>query len=180
MKLSTKTIGNSLIAFSALGFLLLSLPFILPRLPQQTKPIGNAYAISIPKINATSPIVVGVDPWNPTEYRNALHLGVAQAKGTALPGQKGMIYLFAHSSGSPWEILRTNLPFLRLGELTKGDMVMLFSHGKEYPYVVASKKIVSPTDVSYLAKNSNNELILQTCWPPGTDWKRLLVFAKPS
>lgn len=32
---------------------------------------------------------------------------------------------------------------------------------------------------NFEAQNGEETLILQTCWPPGTTWKRLLVFAKP-
>src|SRR3989344_4068916 len=163
MKVSQKTLGNVLIALSLFGFFIISLPFLLSHLPQSVKPIGNAYAIVIPKINASSPIVVGVDPWDQNKYKSALRYGVAQAKDTSLPGQRGMIYLFAHSSGNPWEILSTNVPFLRLDELKQGDLISLFAHGKKYEYKVVQKKIVSASDISVLTKNDVDLLILQTC-----------------
>jgi len=43
---------------------------------------------------------------------------------------------------------------------------------------VIGKEIVDPTRVEFLTRKSNREfLTLQTCWPPGTTLKRLLVFA---
>src|SRR5258708_36774084 len=70
--------------------------------------------ITIPKVHAQAPIIANVDPWNESVYRFALEKGVAQAKGTALPGQKGMVFLFAHSSGPPWKQTHYNTVFVRL------------------------------------------------------------------
>ena len=43
-------------------------------------------------------------------------------------------------------------------------------------------EIIDPDEVSLLtqAQESGEQLVLQTCWPPGTTWKRLIVIAKPS
>lgn len=175
----SKHLGTILILLSLAGFSFVMLPFLLSRLPtKQTDVAGRGYFISIAKINASSPIVVGVDPWNKSEYETALSRGIAQAKGTVLPGQSGLIYLFAHSSGMPWEILDKNTPFLRIGELQEGDEISLYRNGKRFAFSVTEKKVVSAFDTHYLKKHEN-VLILQTCWPIGTDWKRLLVFAAP-
>src|SRR5690606_17953388 len=111
------------------------------------------------------------------EYREALQEGVAQAKGTALPGESGSVYLFAHSSGMPWEQLQTNVAFLRLHRLVPGDEVVVRYRGDEYVYRVRESKIVKPHEVEYLRESTRDQLILQTCSPVGTDWRRLLVFA---
>jgi len=60
--------------------------------------------------------------------------------------------------------------------------VVIFYQNKRYNYIVTGSKIVSPMDVSYLVNSQNQDkqqLILQTCWPPGTTLQRLLVFASP-
>lgn len=121
----------------------------------------------------------GVNPFNEEEYRKALEKGVAQAKGTALPGEKGTIFLFAHSSDFPWRITRYNVAFFRLPELQKGDKINIFRNGKEYKYKVTDKKTVWPSEVNYLLDTKKTQLILQTCFPIGTSLQRLLVFAKP-
>ena len=60
----------------------------------------------------------------------------------------------------------------------EGDTVIY--KGKRYIYRVTNKLIVDPNEVKYLTKRLNYEqLTLQTCWPPGTTLKRLLVIAKP-
>lgn len=175
-------LGSLLITVSVLIFLVIFFPFAkIYFFPSVVKPVSllHTYTITIPKIHAQSPIIVGVDPWNETEYKKALQHGVAQAKGTALPGESGTVYLFAHSSGNPWEELYFNTIFLRLGELEHNDVILLTRKGKTYRYVVFAKKEVLPTDVSYLLNTKKTQLILQTCTPIGTDWRRLLVFAKP-
>ncbi len=133
--------------------------------------------LSIPKIGAQAPIIYQVDPWNEAAYKKALESGVAQAKGTALPGEKGTTFIFAHSSGNPWELTRYNTIFLRLGELEKGDLIVISLPEKQLTYRVIDKKTVWPQEVQYLTNTQKDQLILQTCTPIGTSLQRLLVFA---
>ena len=104
----------------------------------------------IPKIYAQAPIIHDVDPWNEAIYKNALTQGVAHAKGSARPGQSGTSFLFAHSSGMPWEITRYNTIFLRLSELSISDRIILSVDGKRTTYQVVDKKEVTPDKVEYL------------------------------
>lgn len=134
--------------------------------------------ITISKIHAQAPLYFNVDPYNETAYKQILKKGVAQAEGTSLPGQKGSMFVFAHSSGNPFEITKYNTIFFKLGDLRRGDEVLIKSNGKVYKYKVFDKKIVSPTEVKYL-KEKKDQLIVQTCWPIGTSLKRLLIFASP-
>jgi LPXTG-site transpeptidase (sortase) family protein len=126
--------------------------------------------ISIPKIKATAQVVKEVNPWNENEYREALKKGVARASGFDN-------FYFAHSSLPPWEMTRTNIPFLRLGELAQGDQIILIENGVNKDFEVIEKVEVWPWEVQVL-ENNTDKLILQTCTPIGTDLKRLLIFAK--
>lgn len=178
----TYYLGTFLMVFAVLSLLFIYYPYIAtflfpPKLDQSV--LKHGLYVQVPKIKAQAKIIKNVDPFNKTEYRAALKKGVAHAKGTSLPWQKGMVYLFAHSSDYPWEISRYNTIFLRLNELNKGDLVQVFNNGKKYDYKVYDKKIVSPSQVEYLQDTGQNELILQTCWPIGTDFQRLLIFARP-
>lgn len=137
----------------------------------------NTPFISIPKINAYAPLVDDVDPWNETEYREALTKGVAIAKGFSKPGQKGTTYIFAHSSDSPWRISSYNTVFFRLGELKEGDEIETYYNGQAYQYTVSHSIEVWPDEVEAITKTQTDQLILQTCTPIGTSLKRLLVFA---
>ncbi len=152
--------------------------YLFPPQIQSQLPEYGMY-ITIPKIHAQSPVIPEVDSNNQTVYDEALKHGVAQAKGTALPGEKGRVYLFAHSSGLPWEETHFNTIFLRLGELQNGDTIIVRRNGKDYKYIVYDKKTVDPSQVSYITDSTKTQLILQTCTPIGTSLYRLLIFAKP-
>jgi len=138
------------------------------------------FAIVIPKINATAAIVDNVNPYNSAEYLKALKDGVAHAAGTPNPGETGNVYLFAHSTDAFYNVGRYNAVFFLLGHLNPGDEVHIYYKGRKFKYVVYDKKVVSATDSQYLGTLIPDEktLTLQTCYPPGTTIKRLVVLAK--
>ncbi|MEK7605570.1 MAG: sortase [Patescibacteria group bacterium] len=179
MKKISYYIGNSLIIFSLCGFIFLFYPLLSSYFFPATipAPAERGFALWIPKIHASAQIIPNVDPWSEASYRPALKKGVALARGFSLPGQHGTVYLFAHSSGPPWEQTRNNTVFLRLPELEKGDNIVIWREHKEYNYKVVSMVEVSPADVSKVTGLKGDHLVLQTCTPIGTDWKRLLIFA---
>lgn len=147
------------------------------------RPVDSDFGIVIPKIGANARIIQNVDPSDYDAYMRALKEGVAHAAGTALPGQMGEnknVYLFAHSTDYPWNVGRYNAIFYLLKELDKGDEIDVFYHGQRFIYIVTDKKTVSDKDVDFLIKpTAEEQLTLQTCWPPGTTLERLLIFAKP-
>lgn len=177
-----RRIGNILIALSLLGFVYTFSPllqiYLFPPPLAKSLPSKGTY-ITISKIHAQAPVFEGVDPWHEASYRAILEKGVALAKGTALPGQSGTMYIFAHSSAPPWELTRYNSIFLRLPELKAGDTITIEHNGKVYTYKVRESKEVWPNDVAYLLQTKRTQLILQTCTPIGTSLMRLLVFADP-
>ena len=144
-------------------------------------PADPLFNILIPKIGANAKIFPNVDPSNPDIFLPVLREGVAHAKGTVFPGQKGNIYLFAHSTDNFWDVGRYNALFYLLKDLAIGDDVVIFSQNVRHNYKVTRSDVVNPSEVSYLTQPQTGKelLILQTCWPPGTTWQRLLVFAEP-
>ncbi|MBI4990832.1 sortase [Candidatus Gottesmanbacteria bacterium] len=143
-------------------------------------PISSQFGIIIPKIGANAPIIPNVDAGKPDIYLPALQKGVAHAAGTVFPGVAGNIFLFAHSTDSFWNVGRYNAVFYLIKELEKGDEIDLFFNGVRHIYKVTEKKVVDPSEVGYLTEVLPYEqLTLQTCWPPGTTLKRLLVIARP-
>ncbi len=148
---------------------------------------NSYFSIYIPKIDAKAPIMENVNAADPKAYRPALEKGVGHAAGSVFPGMEGATYLFAHSSDAPWQQAQFNTTFYLLRELApgvngnRGDEVYVFFLDKLYKYRVTEKHIVEPNDVSWLtsARDGKERLILQTCWPPGTALKRLVVVAEP-
>ncbi len=142
-------------------------------------PKSTEYGIVIEKINANAKIVPNVNPGNEGEYVNALSKGVAEAIGSTRPGEPGNLYLFSHSTGAPWDIVRFNAVFYLLKELNKGDLVVIFYNNKRYDYVIFDKTIAKPSDVSFLINRYDYPVLtLQTCDPPGTILNRLIIRAK--
>ena len=142
------------------------------------------FSIVIPKIQARSKIIANVDPGKRTEYVAALKQGVAHAAGTGLPGVKSdinrTIVLFAHSTDAPWNMARYNAVFYLLNKLGKGDKIEVYFQGVRHEYQVEDVRVVDARDVSYFGKQTQEEiLVLQTCYPPGTTLKRLVVVARP-
>ena len=142
-------------------------------------PADPNFSIVIPKINDNSRILENVDAANQKEYLASLKEGVAHALGTAFPGEGGHIYLFAHSTDYFWNVGTYNAVFYLLYKLENNDEVNLYYQGRRYVYRIVDKKIVTPDEVEYLTRKTDKELLtLQTCWPPGTTLKRLLMFAE--
>lgn len=135
------------------------------------------YIISIPRVNLSATIVPNVNANNEVEYQEKLKEGVAHAKNSAFPGQDGTTYLFAHSTDSIINIRQYNAEFYALKDLEPGDEINIKLNNVIFKYEVSSKQIVNPEDLDAL-ENTESNLILSTCWPPGTNWQRLIVYAK--
>lgn len=144
-------------------------------------PKDTLFSIVIPKIGATAKIFPNINPANQNEFLPILQKGIAHAKGTVFPGMNGNIYLFAHSTDNFWDVGRYNAVFYLLKDLKPGDDIIVFYQNFRYNYIVTDSKIVDPNDVSFITKaqEGSERLVLQTCWPPGTTWKRLIVLASP-
>ncbi len=146
---------------------------------QGLEPKSRDFGVVITRIGANANVIPNVDPGNEREYMEALQEGVAHAAGSVMPGEKGNSVLFAHSVGNFWEVNQWNAVFYLLKELEPGDTIDVFYKDKRYVYEVYDKTIVDPDQVEFLRPEADfQKLTLETCWPPGTTLKRLLVFAK--
>lgn len=155
------------------------------RLPSLTVPsygqamAGDEIGIIIPKIYVREKVIEGVNPTDKPAYLKALQLGVAHAAGTAMPGEPGLGYYFAHSSGMNLLFPQKKAAFYLLGKLEVGDVIYLYRDTQTYEYRVTEKRVTEANDLSFLTGNKVGEqIVLQTCWPIGTSLKRLLVTAE--
>ena len=123
-------------------------------------------------------VVKDVDPFNEKEYINALQTGVAHSKTTTTPNKQGNVFLFAHSAVNFYERNMYSVYFYLLGELEKEDEIFVSYEGIIYKYRVQEVKIVNREDIQYLKRSADPDtLVLMTCYPAGTDWKRTVVIA---
>ena len=150
---------------------------------ENSREIASNFRLIVEKIGADVEVVSNVSIFDKKIYREVLKNNqIAHAQGTYLPGSgKGTSsFLFAHSSSEGIDVVRNNTIFYLLGELDDGDEFVVEYNGKIYAYKVFDKKVVGANEVSYLTYSDPNKevMILQTCWPIGTDWRRLLVLGE--
>ena len=132
----------------------------------------SSYNISIPDLGIKDAVVkIGADDLN----RSLIHYG-----GTGLPGEYGSAVIFGHSilpvfyDPTSYRAIFSTLPTLK-----EGAKITVNYDGVEYTYEVIDKYITEPTDVSVLEQRYDNSyLILVTCYPPGTYYKRIAVRAR--
>lgn len=144
------------------------------------EPASTDFGLVVEKININQAVTPDIDPFRPDIYEPALQRNpVAHAKGTVNPGQKGLTYLFAHSTVNAWEIGRYQAPFTLLSKLEQGDRIVTYYQGQRYDYYVTDKQVVAPTNIEVLNQHPDYPmLILQTCDPPGENTERLLIIAQ--
>ncbi len=135
-----------------------------PAQPVPVPEIGGPTRIVIPRIDVDAPVVEGV-AWED------LKKGVGHLPGSAHPGQRGNLYLAAHNDVFG-EIFRY------LAKLELGDEFFVYSGNQAFRYVVASKRIIEPTDVDVMYPTTEPIATLQTCYPYLVDTQRLVVIGE--
>ncbi|MEI8143690.1 MAG: sortase [Candidatus Berkelbacteria bacterium] len=115
---------------------------------------------------------------NDTDTINAnLKKGVVHLEGTALPGEKGNVFLAGHSSDYIWSAGSFNGIFSLNNKLIIGDIIHIKYQDKDYLYTVSEKKTVKPTDIAVMKSDATSKVTLSTCWPLGTSLRRLIIVA---
>lgn len=129
------------------------------------------FKVTIPKLKIDN-IVAKV-------WSNNFDETLAQLPGTALPGERGNVFITGHSS-LPQPMGSKHAWFVNLPNIKKGDNIYLNAAGQQFNYIVEGLKIVDPKDTSVLNPPDarGRYLTLMTCVPPGFNTKRLVVLAK--
>lgn len=142
--------------------------------------------IMIPKIGQNIPIKE-IEPTNllqqnwhglEEDIQNGLKDGVVHYPGTALPGQRGNVFITGHSSYYLWDPGRYKDVFALLHELALGDTITVFYNENRYDYKVTEIKVVHPNEVNVLQQTDDKRITLMTCTPIGTALNRLIVIAE--
>jgi LPXTG-site transpeptidase (sortase) family protein len=150
-----------------------------PDAPGDTKPIVE---VTISKINVEAPMV-----WSLSEDEknmlSDLENGLSHFYKTAAPGQNGNSIISGHSSNYIWAKGDYNHIFKDLNILEAGDVVTIKTiqqNGRVivYSYKITDKFVTSADDARIFAATSDPTLTLSTCWPIGTNLKRLIIKAE--
>lgn len=136
----------------------------------------NSFLV-IPAIQVEAPIVMS-DSSDENVLQEKLKQGVAHYPDTAVPGEKGNVFIFGHSSYYWWDWSKYSDVFANLEQIKNGDEILAYYNNELYIYEVKETKIVSPTDLSVLDQGSGYDLTLMTCTPLGTTLNRFIVVAE--
>ena len=146
-------------------------PACISTAKRESIPFYSSFEISIPKLQIEQ-AKVEVDS-------NDLTLGLAHLPGSALPGEKGNVFISGHSI-LPFFKKGDKAVFAKLPDIKEEDMIKVYVAGMQFNYKVISIKIVNPKDLSVIKSPDQlgRYLTLMTCVPPGLNTKRLIVLAK--
>jgi len=150
---------------------------------QNNNPENNSFnysekenSIEVPKIEVLAPLKF-VE--NIEDVHKTLDIGVVHYPDSVLPGEEGQTIVLGHSAPPNWPDIKYDNVFSLINELEKGDEVFVYFNHKEYIYSVETKvflEIGQDIPESNLT-NSENMLVLISCWPPGKNIKRIAVTA---
>lgn len=131
----------------------------------------DKFYLSIPKLKIQNANVY-VDS-------NDLSKGFAHLPGSALPGEKGNVFISGHSAIRPSFSIKQAL-FSNLTDLKVKDQIIVDTPGSKFIYEVIGFKIVDPSDLSVISAPDTMDryISLMTCVPPGLNFKRLVVLGK--
>ncbi len=151
-----------------------------PDAPGNAKPL---VLISIEKINVEAPMI-----WSESLDEKAmlkdLESGVNHYPKSAAPGQNGNAVISGHSSNYFWVKGDYNYIFKDLNNLEQGDVItatIVQKNGRviTYHYRIIDKFISAPDDERIFNEiEGQSTITLSTCWPLGTNFKRLIVKAE--
>ncbi|MFA6453633.1 MAG: class E sortase [Microgenomates group bacterium] len=133
----------------------------------------NTFTVSVPGIKLDA-AEVSVDS-------NTFETHLSHLPGSALPGEKGNVFISGHSS-LPQFFKQDNYKaiFSKLPDIKKGDSIIVTAGGQKFEYIVKGLTIVNPQETWVInpPDETGRYLTLMTCVPPGLNTKRLTVQAK--
>lgn len=150
--------------------------------PDAKGDVMTQVSFRIEKLGVVAPMV-----WSKTdndqEMLKELENGISHFVGTASPGQNGNSIISGHSSNYIWARGNYNHIFKDLNDLENGDVIIVDTLQKNgrmisYKYKVNDKFVTTPDDEKIFADSANPTLTLSTCWPLGTNFKRVIVKAE--
>lgn len=146
-------------------------PVFISSWARETQPNYDVVTLSVPKLK--------LERSNVFIDSNDLSKGMAHLPGSALPGEKGNVFISGHSAFTRF-FPGQNAPFAKLSDLKKDDEIIVEAGGSKFIYKVIKLQIVEPSDLSVITApdKQGRYISLMTCVPPGLNFKRLVVLGK--
>lgn len=150
-----------------------------------TKPLPDQANLVIDNIGVNAPIMFGGSTNTDAIYKR-LENGVVHYSTTVKPGAKsqGLSILLGHSSAYPWYRGNYGSVFALLNKLKPGDRFYIqYADGRIFVYQVKQSIVFNPFDASDvrlndIEKDPKPSLVLVSCWPVGTNYRRIAVHAE--
>lgn len=136
-------------------------------------------SIEIPKIEIEAPLIFPNTSDDDVIYKS-LDEGTVHFPGSALPGEQGKTLILGHSAPENWPKIKYDWVFSNIVELEKGDKIFVYFNNKKYVYEVKETVFVERGEEipDYSLTNSENMLVLISCWPPGKDLRRIAIISE--
>lgn len=131
-------------------------------------------SVIIEKLGISAPLIFAQTD-SQTELNSALNNGVLAYPGSVKPGETGNLFITGHSSAYPWNKTQFGKTFSTLDKLEVGDGVIVYYNKHKYEYKIENKFVALQKDVKLIHPNDYSKITLFTCWPIGTNLKRLVV-----
>lgn len=146
-------------------------PTIVSFLKRESKAPFQRFNLSVPKINLEATVLVD---------SNDFSKELAHLPGSALPGEKGNVFISGHSAGGFLLNKRQEDYFAKLPNIKTGNEIIVTAQGSVFKYQVIELKITSSDDLSviYPKDDMGRYISLMTCVPPGINSKRLVITGK--
>jgi LPXTG-site transpeptidase (sortase) family protein len=134
--------------------------------------------LEIPKILVSTEIVFPQTKDINTLYK-LLDSGVIYYPDSVLPTETGQITILGHSAPPGWPKIKHDTVFSNLDKLNIGDEIYLNINKRKYTYIIRDKKIIDKgQEIDNSLTNNTNVIVLVSCYPPGKDYKRIVVFGE--
>lgn len=147
------------------------------------KPLPNKAELIIDRIGVRAPLVFDIPPDNDLIY-DGLEKGIVHYSATSKPGEPGTAIVLGHSSAFPWYKGDYGAVFALLARLNPGDRFYVrYEDNRSFVYEMKQAIIFNPfaiedQQLAALEGQSGNYLILISCYPVGTNYKRIAIQAE--
>lgn len=145
-----------------------------PSSPAREEVYDKPDSIVIEEIGLNAPLIHAQSS-EQKELNRDLNSGVVIYPGSDPPGQIGNFFLTGHSSVYPWNKTIYGRVFAALDKLEIGDTVVIYLQRHKYEYRITNKYTAASKDIRLVHPADEAIITLMTCWPIGTNLKRLVA-----